>query len=328
MERREFITLLGSAAAGWPLRAWGQQAGLPVIGYLSSGIQGVVGGDRASIFAEGLAQTGYIEGRNVTIEYRWAEGHYDRLPELAAELVRRHVNVLVAADSLVTAQAAKTATAAIPIVFGIGTDPVESGLVASFNRPGGNLTGAARLSSELEPKRLQLLHEVVPTARTIALLINPNNPGAESLAKAMQTAAGALGLSLLVLRASTNPDLDAAFARMVRLGTEGIVISPDSFFVQQSPRLAALAVEHSIPAMFQYREFTAAGGLISFAGSRTESYRLIGLYAGRILKGEKPGDLPVQQPTTVELFINLKTARALGISVPLSVMARANEVIE
>jgi putative ABC transport system substrate-binding protein len=328
MERRKFITLLGGAAVAWPLCAWAQQPAPPVIGYLSSGIPGVVGGDRASIFAEGLAQTGYIEGRNVTIEYRWAEGHYDRLPELAAELVRRHVNVLVAADSLVTAQAAKAATATIPIVFGIGTDPVQSGLVASFNRPGGNLTGAARLSSELEPKRLQLLHELIPTARTIALLVNPNNPGAESLAKAMQTAAGALGLSLLVLRASTSPDLDAVFATMAGLGAEGIVISPDSFFVQQSPRLAALAVKHSIPAMFQYREFAAAGGLVSYAASRTESYRLLGLYTGRILKGEKPADLPVQQPTTVELIINLKTARMLGISVPLTVLTRAEEVIE
>jgi putative ABC transport system substrate-binding protein len=349
MERREFITLLGSAAVAWPVSAWAQQPGQPVIGYLSSGIRtgcascsgtppvlgpadladaGVAGRDRASIFAEGLAETGYIEDRNVKIEHRWAEGHYDRLPELASELVQRRVNVLVAADGLVTAQAAKAATTTIPIVFGIGTDPVESGLVASFARPGGNLTGAARLSSELEPKRLQLLHELIPAARTIALLVNPSNPGAESLAKALQTAARTLGLSLPVLRARTNPDLDAAFAALAGLRAEGIVISPDSFFVQQSPRLAALALRHAIPAMFQYREFAAAGGLISYAASRTESYRVLGVYTGRILKGEKPADLPIQQPTTLELIINLNAARALGLSVPLTVLARANEVIE
>jgi len=328
MERREFGILLGSAAAAWPFPAGAQRPGVPVIGYLSSGMPGVAGGDRRSIFTEGLAETGYIDGQNVTIEYRWGEGHYDRLPGLAADLVRRRVNVLVAATDLVTAQAAKAATDKIPIVFGIGADPVESGLVASFARPGGNLTGAARLSSELEPKRLQLLHELIPAAKTIALLVNPDNPGAESLAKAMQTAAGAIGLSLSVLKASTNTDLDAAFAAMARLGAEGMVISPDSFFVQQSPRLAALALKHAIPAMFQYREFAAAGGLISYAASRTESYRLLGLYTGRILKGAKPADLPVQQPTTLELIINLKTANALGLSVPRTVLARANEVIE
>ena len=328
MRRRDFITLLGGATATWPLSAQAQRPGRPVIGYLSSGIRGVVGGNRSSIFAEGLAETGYIEGRNVTIEYRWAEGQYGRLPDLAAELVRRHVNVLVAADSIVTAQTAKAATSTIPIVFGIGTDPVESGLVASFNHPGGNMTGAARLSSELEPKRLQLLHELIPAARTIALLVNPDGPAAESVAKPTQTAASALGLSLSMLQASTNPDLDAAFAEMVRLRAEGLVISPDSFFVQQSQRLAALAVKHAIPAMFQYREFAAAGGLISYAASRTESYRLLGRYTGRILKGEKPADLPVQQPTKFELIINLKTARALGITVPIRLLAIADEVIE
>jgi putative tryptophan/tyrosine transport system substrate-binding protein len=328
MKRREFITLLGGAAAAWPLAASAQRPALPVIGYLSSGTPGVEGGDRASIFVEGLAESGYIEGRNVTIEYRWAQGHYDRLPQLAAELVRRQVNVLVAADSLVTAQAAKAATATIPIVFGIGTDPVESGLVASFNRPGGNLTGAARLSGALEPKRLQLLHELIPAAKTIALLVNPDNPGAELLTKAMQTAARSLELSLLVVQASTDSDLDTAFATTARMHAEGIVISPDTLFVRRTARLAALALMHAIPAMFQYREFSAAGGLISYAASRTESYHLLGVYAGRILKGEKAAELPVQQPTTVELFINLKTARALGISVPLTMLARANEVIE
>ncbi len=327
MRRREFITLLGSTAAAWPLAARAQQPALPVIGYLSSGVPGLFS-DRASVFLQGLAESGYVEGRNVAIEYRWAEGHYDRLPAMAADLVRRSVNVIVTLDSIVTAQAAKAATATIPIVFGIGADPVKSGLVASLSRPGGNLTGATRLSGELEPKRLQLLHELVPAAGTIALLVNPGNPGAEASTKEVQAAARTLGLSLLVLQASTDRDLDAAFATMARLRAEGIVISPDSFFIQQSARLAALALGQAIPAMFQYREFVAAGGLISYAGSQPDSYRLVGVYAGRILRGEKPADLPVQRSKRVELFINLKTARALGISVPRSVLARADEVIE
>ena len=326
MRRREFIALLGGAVA-WPLAALAQRPVLPVIGYLSSGVPGLFR-DRASVFLQGLAESGYVEGRNVAIEYRWAEGHYDRLPALAADLVHHPVNVIVTPDSIVTARAAKAATATIPIVFGIGADPVESGLVASLNRPGGNLTGAARLSSDLEPKRLELLHQLVPAASTIALLINPNNPGALPLTKELQAAARTLGLSLLVVQASTDRDLDAAFETMARLRAEGLLISPDSYFIQQSGRLAALALGQAIPAMFQYREFAAAGGLISYAGSRTESSRLVGVYAGRILKGEKPGDLPVQRSSTVELIVNLKTARALGISVPRSVLAGADEVIE
>jgi putative ABC transport system substrate-binding protein len=317
------MTLVGGAAA-WPVVARAQQR--PVIGYLSSGVQGLFT-DRVSVFRQGLAEYGYIEGKNVVVEYRWAEGHYDRLRELAADLVRRQVNVIVTADSVVTAQAAKAATATIPIVFGIGADPVELGLVASLNHPGGNLTGAARLSSELEPKRLELLHDLVPAARTFALLINPSNPGARVVTKETQVAAGTLGVELLVLQASTERDLDMAF-KMASQHTQGIVISPDPVFVLQTPRLAALALKHALPAIFQYQEFTAAGGLISYAGNRTESYRLVGRYAGRILKGEKAADLPVQQPTTVELFINLKTARALGISVPLPVLVRADGVIE
>jgi putative ABC transport system substrate-binding protein len=326
MRRREFIALLGGAVA-WPLAALAQRPVLPVIGYLSSGVPGLFR-DRASVFLQGLAESGYVEGRNVAIEYRWAEGHYDRLPALAADLVHHPVNVIVTPDSIVTARAAKAATATIPIVFGIGADPVELGLVASLNRPGGNLTGAARLSSDLEPKRLELLHQLVPAASTIALLINPNNPGALPLTKELQAAARTLGLSLLVVQASTDRDLDAAFETMARLRAEGLLISPDSYFIQQSGRLAALALGQAIPAMFQYREFAAAGGLISYAGSRTESSRLVGVYAGRILKGEKPGDLPVQRSSTVELIVNLKTARALGISVPRSVLAGADEVIE
>jgi putative ABC transport system substrate-binding protein len=327
MERRALITLLGSAALTWPFVARAQQTALPVIGYLSSGAPGAVR-DRTSVFLKGLAESGYVEGRNVAIEYRWAEGQYDRLPALAADLVRRQVKVIVAPDSIVTAQAAKAATTTIPIVFGIGADPVETGLVTSLNRPGGNLTGAAKLSGELEPKRLQLLHELIPAATKIALLVNPGNPGTEILTKEMLAAAGTLGLSLPVLQASTDSDLDAAFASMARLHADGIVISPDPFFIQQSARLAALALRQAIPAMFQYREFAAAGGLISYGASRTESYRLVGNYVGRILKGEKPADLPVQQAETVELIINLKTARALGISVPITILARADETIE
>jgi putative ABC transport system substrate-binding protein len=327
MERRALITLLGGAALAWPLAARAQQPSMPVIGYLSVGSPGLFR-NNARVLLQGLAESGYIQGRNVAIEYRWADGHYDRLPELAAELVRRPVDVIVAPDSVVTAQAAKAATASIPIVFGIGADPVESGLVASLNRPGGNLTGAAKLSRELEPKRLQLLQELIPTASTIALLINPSNPGSESLTKEIQEAAQTLRLHLLVLHASTVRDLYEAFAEIGRQRPQGMLIGPDAFFIQQTMRLAALTLEHAIPAMFQYREFAAAGGLISYAGSRTESYRLVGLYAGRILKGEKPANLPVQLPTTVELFVNLKTARALGISVPLTVLARTNEVIE
>jgi len=326
MRRREFIALLGGAVV-WPLAALAQRPVLPVIGYLSSGVPGLFS-DRASVFRQGLAESGYVEGRNVAIEYRFAEGHYDRLPALAADLVHHPVNVIVAPDSIVTARAAKAATATIPIVFGIGADPVALGLVASLNRPGGNLTGAARLSSELEPKRLELLHQLVPAASTIALLVNPNNPGVAPLTKELQAAARPLGLSLLVVQASTDRDLDAAFATMARLRAEGLLISPDSYFIQESTRLAALALGQAIPAMFQYREFAAAGGLISYAGSRTESSRLVGVYAGRILKGEKPADLPVQRSMTVELIINLKTARALGISVPRTVLAGADELIE
>jgi putative ABC transport system substrate-binding protein len=327
MQRRELIMLLAGAAVGWPPAARAQQRVLPVIGYLSSGVPGLFD-DRASVLLQGLAESGYVEDRNVAIEYRWAEGHYDRLAELAADLVRRQVNVIVAPDSIVTARAAKAATSTIPIVFGIGADPVSSGLVASLNRPGGNLTGAARMSTELEPKRLQLLHELIPAGRTFALLVNPANPGANALTKDMHAAASTLGLALLVVEASTVDDLEEAFAATARLHSEGIVISPDAFFVQQSPRLAALALRRAVPAMFQYREFAAAGGLISYAGSRAETYRVVGLYAGRILKGEKPADLPVQRSTKVEMVINLKTARALGISVPLTVLARADEVLE
>jgi len=324
--RRDFIIVCGAAAA-WPLAALAQQPARPLIGYLSSGSQ-VLLRDRTTVFLKALADSGYVAGRNVAIEYRWAEGHFDRLPELAADLVRRRVNVIVAPDAILTAQAAKAATRTIPIVFGIGADPVASGLVASFNRPGGNLTGATRLSGELEPKRLQLLHELVPAARTFALLVNPGNPGTKALTNEVQAAAHTLELELLVLEAGTDRDLDAAFASMASRRAQAVVIGPDPFFIQQSTRLAALALERAIPAMFQYREFAAAGGLISYAASRTESYRVVGLYAGRILKGEKPADLPVQRASKFELFINPQTAKALGLEVPPTLLALADEVIE
>jgi putative tryptophan/tyrosine transport system substrate-binding protein len=325
MKRRTFIAGLGSAAV-WPVAVRAQQRAMPVIGYLDAGSLETRRGNVAAVH-RGLSETGYVEGRNLAVEYRWADDRLDRLPALADDLVRRQVAVIVAM-SIPGALAAKTATKSIPIVFAFGADPVEGGLVTSLNRPGGNLTGAARLSSELGPKRLQLLQELVPAASTIALLVNPGNPSTEASTKEMQAAGRTLGLSLLALQAGTDRDLEAAFTDMARLHAQGMVISPDPFFIQQSARLAALALEHAIPAMFQYREFAAAGGLISYAGSRTESYRLVGLYAGRILKGEKPADLPVQQPTMVELIINLKTARTLGISVPLTLLARADEVIE
>jgi putative ABC transport system substrate-binding protein len=328
MERRGFITLVCGAAA-WPLSVRAQQPALPVIGYLSSGSR-ETSVERLRMFLRGLSDAGYSDGKNIAIEYRWAEGQYDRLAELAADLVGRRVRAIVVPDSVVTARAAKAATStiAIPVVFGIGADPVRSGLVQSLSHPGGNLTGAARMNVELEPKRLQMLHELVPTARTVALLVNPANPNAESLAKDTLAAAGAQGIALHVLRARSDRDLDLAFAQLDELGAGGLVIAPDPFFIGRAARLGELALAHRIPAIFQYREFAAAGGLASYAGNPTQSYQLIGLYVARILKGEKPADLPIQQYATIELIINLKTARALGLTVSLPLLGLADEVIE
>jgi putative ABC transport system substrate-binding protein len=326
LRRREFIAGLGGAAA-WPLSVCAQQPAMPVIGYLSSGSQGI-SGERQRMFLRGLSEAGLSEGKNIAIEYRWAEGQYDRLPRLAADLVGRHVRVIVVPDSVVTARAAKAATATIPVVFAIGADPVKSGLVKSLSRPGGNLTGAARLNVELEPKRLQMLHELVPTARTVALLVNPSNPNAESSSKDTAAAARSLGIALHVLNASSDRDLDLAFGELDALGAAGLVIAPDPFFIGRSARLAELALAHRTPAMFEYREFAAAGGLASYAGNPMESYRLIGRYTARILKGEKAGDLPVQQYAKIELFINLKTAKALGLTIPRHLLVTADEVIE
>ena len=328
MRRREFITLLGGAAAALPLAARAQQPAPPVIGFLDVGSL-EAGRDHVAAFQRGLKETGYVESQNVAIEYRWAGDRNDRLPEMAADLVRRQVTVIAAVGGTQAALAAKAATATIPIVFVIGTDPVELGFVASLHRPGGNVTGLTSLNVELVQKRLELVHELIPTATMIALLVNPASPNlAQSATTDAQAAARTLGLKLEVLQARTERDFDPLFATLVQLRAGGLVIGPDSYFNSQIERLAALTVRHAVPTIYQYREFAAAGGLMSYGGSITEAYRQAGVYSGRILKGEKPADLPVQQAPKVDLFINLKTAKALGLAVPESLLARADEVIE
>jgi putative tryptophan/tyrosine transport system substrate-binding protein len=324
VRRREFITLLAGTAA-WPLAARAQQPTMPVIGFLNSSSAREYG-YVAAAFGQGLRDTGYVEGRNVLVEYRWAEDHYDRLPTLAADLVRRQVIAITANTQ--AAPAAKAATATIPIVFITAGDPIRDGLVASLNRPGGNLTGVGILSVELGPKRLELLRELAPTATVIALLINPTSPTAEVQSRNMQAAARNLGLQLHVLHASTERDFDTAFASLAQLRAGGLVIGADAFFVSRSEQLAELALRHAVPAIYQFRAFAAAGGLMSYGSNVTDAYRLAGVYTGRILKGEKPADLPIQQSTKVELIINLKTAKALGLTVPLPLSGRADELIE
>jgi ABC-type uncharacterized transport system substrate-binding protein len=328
VKRRVFITLLGGAAAAWPLAARAQQAAVPVIGFLSNASPDAYT-IRLRAFRQGLKEAGYVEGQNVEIEYRWAEGHNSRLPALAAELVRRQVAVMVAAGGTPAAVVAKAATATIPIVFGVAVDPVETGLVTSLNRPGGNLTGVTNLNVEVGPKRLELVHELLPTATIIAVLVNPTSPNiAELFSRTMQQAARALGLQLHILHASTDRDFDAVFESVLQLRAGALVISPDVFFTARREQLAALSLRHAVPAIYQYRPFAAAGGLMSYGSDETEYYRLVGIYAGRVLKGEKPADLPVVQSTKVELIINLKTAEALGITIPLPLIGRADEVIE
>jgi len=323
--RRELLAALGGAVAAWPLAARAQQPAMPAVGFLNGGSSWEYA-QMADAFRKGLGETGYIEGRNVWIEYRWAEGRYERLPALAADLVRRQVSVIAA--NTPASPIAKAATTSIPIVFLTSADPVAAGLVASLNRPGGNLTGVAVLNVEVGPKRLELLHEAVPAASVVALLINPINPNSERQSKDMQAAARSLGLQLHALHASTERDFDTAFARLVQLRAGALIIGADAFFINQSEQLAALALRHAVPAIATYREFVAAGGMMSYGGDLADSFRIMGVYSGRILKGEKAADLPVQQETKFALIINLKTAKALGLTVPLPLLGRADEVIE
>jgi putative ABC transport system substrate-binding protein len=328
--RRKFVAFLGGAAVAplaWPLAARSQQAAMPVIGFLNSSSPDA-DGDRMRAYRRGLSETGYVEGRNVTIEYLWADDHNDRLSSMAVDLVRQRVNVIVTGGTPATL-AAKAATATIPIVFVLSTDPVEAGLVASLNRPGGNLTGVTGLNVELAPKKLELLHELLPSATILGLLVNPTNAiAAESEARTVQAAARTLGLQLHVLRASTERDFDSAFASLAQLRAGALVIGSDLFFTSRSEQLAALTVRHAVPSIYQFREFAAAGGLMSYGGSITDWGHQAGIHTGRILAGAKPADLPVQQATKVELFINLKTAKALGLTVPPTLLVTANEVIE
>jgi putative tryptophan/tyrosine transport system substrate-binding protein len=327
MRRREFIAGMVAATASWPLAARAQQPAMPVIGYL-----GPESPERFALrlraFHQGLGSTGYHEGKNVAIEYRWAEGHNDRLPALAAELVRRGVAVIAAPGGVPGALAAKAATSTIPIVFEMGADPVAMGLVASLSRPGGNVTGVTSLNAEVAPKRLELLYELVPTASRFGLLVNPTNPKNAAATKSeIESAARRLGLALDVLQAGTEGDFDDVFAKLARLKAP-LVIANDTFFANRSEQLAALALEHAVPAGHQSREFAAAGGLLGYGGSVVQSHSQAGIYTGRILAGEKPADLPVQQVTKVEMYVNLRTAKIWGLDVPLSLIGRADEVFE
>jgi putative ABC transport system substrate-binding protein len=325
IRRREFIFALGGAAAAWPLAARAQQPAIPVIGFLNSGTpEGYA--QMVAAFHQGLKELGYVVGENVAIEFRWARGQYDRLPSLATELVRLNVAVIV--GNATPALAAKGAMTVIPIVFSTPGDPVELGLVASLNRPGGNLTGVSSLSAELGPKRLELLHELLPMAKIVAAFVNPNGRNSASQSRELRAAAATLGLQLHVLPASTERDFDAAFSTALRLRAGALVITADPLFNSSSEQLAALALRHAMPAIFQYREFAVAGGLISYGGSITDQWRLVGLYTGRVLRGQKPADLPVQQSTKIELVLNMKVAKALGITFPLALLGRADEVIE
>ena len=325
MRRRRFFAILGGVVAAWPLAVRAQKA-TPVIGVLNTGSPDP-NSPLLAAFRQGLSEAGYVEGQNVTIEYRWAEGHYDRLPALAADLVGRKVD-LIMANSPPSALAAKGATSTIPIVFRSGADPVGDGLVASLARPGGNLTGVSFVTDELTAKRLELLSELVPRAGVIALLLNPNDANAERVIRDVQEAARTKGLQLHVLKATSESDIDTAFASLVQLHAGALVVAADPFLSSRREQLVALASHHAVPSIYAWREFADSGGLISYGASLTSVYRLVGQYAGKVLKGAKPADLPVQQPTTFELVINLKTAKALGHSVPQSMLMRADELIE
>jgi putative ABC transport system substrate-binding protein len=328
LKRRQFITLLSGAAAGWPLAARAQPKPLPVVGFLSSYSPNPFGQRLLAIFRQGLSEIGYVDGGNITIEARWADGQYDRLPALAADLVHHQAAVIAATAGNDSALAVKAASPTTPIVFQTAGDPVASGLVASLSRPGGNVTGATSLNTEVGPKRMELLRELVPAAASIAVLVRPNNPNIESQLRAIQEPARTLGLQLHVLYASTESDFDAAFATLAQLRAGALMINIDAFFISQSEQLAALTVRNKVPAIYSFREFAAAGGLVSYGGSLPESYRIVGIQVGRILRGEKPADLPVQQATKVELVVNLRTARTIGLTIPQTFLLRADEIIE
>ena len=327
LRRREVITLLGGAAAAWPLAARAQQAAMPVIGFLSSASAGATA-HLVTAFLDALRGAGYVEGRNVAIEYRWAENRYERLPALAAELVRRQVAVIVAAGGPVTPLMAKSATSTIPIVFTASSDPVKAGLVTSLSRPGGNFTGTAALTIELDAKRLEVLRELVPNARIIGALINPNRPDAELQSRDMKEAARTLDQQIVVLQAGSELEIDTIVANVIQQRIGALLVGADPLFLSRREQIIALAARHALPAMYNTRDFAAAGGLASYGGRIADGYRQAGIYTALILKGSKPADLPVVQPTKFEFVINLKTAKALGLEVPPTLLARADEVIE
>jgi putative tryptophan/tyrosine transport system substrate-binding protein len=327
MRRREFIKVIAASAAAWPIAARAQQTPIPVVGFINAASAQKYTRQLAA-FLKGLGESGYVDGRNVAVEYRWAEGQNDRLPAMAADLVHRQVAVM-AATSTPAALAAKAATTTIPIIFELGSDPVELGLVASLSRPGGNVTGVIQWNIEVAPKRLEVLHELLPTARVMALLVDPTDPtNANTTVSEVSAAAKTFGLQLHVLNASNENDFTGVFAKLIQLGAGGLVVGGGAFFVSHEKQLAALTVRHAVPAASEHREFAAAGGLLSYGSDITDAYRLTGIYTGRILRGDKPAELPVQQATKVELSINLKTAKALGLNVPNTLVGRADEVFE
>jgi putative ABC transport system substrate-binding protein len=326
MRRRDVLGLLGGAVAGFPLPTLAQQQ-LPVIGILSSRSR-ATDPLLLAVIRQGLNDTGFVEGRNVAIEYRWAEGKYDRLAALASDLVRRKVAVIVTIGGDVSALAAKAATATLPVVFTVATDPVRSGLVSSLHRPGGNLTGSSGFQAEMEPKRLELLRELRPDATTIGILVNPNVAYIDNQINDIRSAAASIGREIPILNASTIAEIDAAFATLRQMRADALSVAIDPFFFDRATQIVVLAARHAVPALYFRREFAAVGGLMSYGSNADESYRVLGVYAGRILKGEKPGDLPIQLPTKFELVINLSTARALALDVPATLLARADEVFE